>query len=358
LIKYRFSFNIHLQSTISKIIGRDKKMKKHLLSLCSAGMGMLTVCCLLVLALGGCSSPEVKRLDSPAIMEMNSQIKEPPKYLLSPGDLICLRFLYSPELNDDEVIIGPDGNISLQLVGEVHAAGLTLAELNETLTERYYKALGYSREAYTLGVGDAISIKLLYNHELNSDVKIRPDGKISLPLIGEIVTAGMTPAALEAFLTDKYAQKLNPEETTEVTVIVQDFKIPQLNVSLLASASQVVYIGGEVNHPKMINITSPMKMLNAITMAGGINNNAKTNSIVLLRYNNTDIADAYLVNLSKVAKGKAPDITLQAYDIVFVPKTSMAKADLFMQHIWHMLPTNIIVSFPYNINPDTEVEIK
>jgi polysaccharide biosynthesis/export protein len=336
----------------------DEKMEKKSSLPRIAGMTLLTGCLALAFVLGGCASSKIKRLDAPAVTEMNTQIKEPPKYVISPGDLICLRFLYSPELNDDEIIIGPDGNISLQLVGEVHAAGLTLTELKEVLTEKYYKTLGYSREAYTLGIGDAISIKLLYNHDLNSDVKIRPDGKISLPLIGEIVTAGLTPAELEKFLTDKYTQKLDPEQTPEVTVIVQEFKVPELNVSLLASASQVVYVGGEVTHPRMINITSPMKMLNAITMAGGMNYNAKSSSVVLIRYNNAETAEAYLVDMNKVAKGKAPDIMLQAYDIIFVPKTSMASADLFMQHIWHMLPTNILFSFPYNLNPNTEVEIK
>lgn len=336
----------------------DEKMKTQLSLPKIAGMTLLMVCLALAFILGGCASSKIKRLDPPAIMEMNSRIKEPPQYALSAGDLICLRFLYSPELNDDEIIIGPDGNISLQLIGEVHAAGLTLAELKETLTEKYYKALGYSREAYTLGIGDAISIKLLYNRDLNSDMKIRPDGRISLPLIGEIPAAGMTPAALEQFLTDKYSQKMPSDQTPEVTVIVQDFKVPELNVSLLASASQVVYVGGEVTHPRMINITTPMKMWNAITMAGGMNYNAKSSSVVLIRYNNTETAEAYLVDMKKVVKGKAPDIMLQAYDIIFVPKTSMASADLFMQHIWHMLPTNILFSFPYNLNPNTEVEIK
>lgn len=333
-------------------------MRKNLLALRVTGMIMPAGCLILLLALSGCATSGPKRLDSPAITEMNDQVQETQKYVLFPGDLICIRFLYSPELNEDELIIGPDGNISLQLVGEMQAAGLTLPELNTALTEKYYNVLGYSLDEYSLGIGDVISIKLLYNHELNSDAKVRPDGKISLPLVGEITTAGLTPVELQTFLTDQYARKLDPEETPEVTVIVQDFKVPELNVSLLASASHIAYIGGEVNHPKTVDITRPIKMLNALTMAGGTTSNAKLESVVLLRHNETDTADAYLLNMNKVIEGKMPDIKLKPYDIVYVPKTSMAEADLFMQHIWHMLPTNILFSFPYNLNPDTEIKVK
>jgi len=336
-------------------------MKKNRIPSQVAVMCLLAGIIMSTLSLGGCcstSSKKVVRLDTDTILEMNRQAKISAEYKLTPGDLICIRFLYSPELNNDELIISPDGHINLHLIGAVKAAGLSLTELQQLLTEKYYHALGYRQGEYSLGVGDDISVKLLYTPELNSDVTIRPDRKISLPLIGEVVTAGMTPGQLETYLTEKYARMMKTQEGPSVTVFVRNFKIPEINVSLLASASQVAYIGGEVARPRMINITNPMKIINAITMAGGTTYNAKLKNVVLIRYNETDTADTYLLDVKQILSGKAPDLALRPYDIIFVPKTSIAKADQYMQHIWNVLPTNILFSFPYNLNPETEIDIK
>lgn len=320
-------------------------------------MGKPAVCCMLLLALMGCSTPGGIQLTPPDIRNMNSQVTSLKRQTLSSGDTLSIHFLYSPELNNDAATIGLDGKISLQLVGAVQAAGLTLAELDMVLTEKYYKALGYSFGTYTLGVGDTIAIELLYNSELNSEVKVRPDKKISLPLIGEMLVAGMTPGELEELLIEKYAQKLDTEETPEVTVIVREFKVPELNVTLVDSASQMVYVTGEVFQPRMVNVTGPMKVLNAITMAGGTNNDAALDSVVLIRYSETDKATAYILDMKDVLAGEMPDLTLQPYDIIYVPETSLAKADNFMSRIWRMLPTSVLFSFPYDLNTDSEVTV-
>ncbi len=286
---------------------------------------------------------------------MNTQVKEPQRYFLGPGDVIGIKFLYSPELNIDSLTIRPDGKVSMSLVGDVHAEGLALEELNERLTIKYYKKLGYSLKTYTLGIGDTLSIKLLYNSELNSDVKVRPDGKISLPLIDEVVAAGQTPSQLKALIRDQYAKKLDSEEMPEVTVIVQDFKIPELNVSLVSSASQIVFVGGEVNQPRVINMKGPMKMLNAITLAGGVSKNASVDSITLIRYSDPDVANVHLLDMNLVLAGETPDVVLKPYDIVYVPQMPIAKTDIFMQRIWRIIPINFLFSFPYNLNPTVKV---
>jgi protein involved in polysaccharide export with SLBB domain len=303
-----------------------------------------------MLAFLGCSTPSGVKLNLSEIRDMNSQVKVHQRYILGYGDIISIKFLYNPELNNDTVTIGPDGKISMHLIGEVHAEGLTLKKLNTLLTEEYYKTLGYSLDTYTLGIGDTLSIKLLYNSELNSEVKVRPDGKISLPLIDEVMVAGKTPSQLKALVTDKYAKKLDVEETPEVTIMLQDCKIPKLIVSLMNSASQIVYTVGEVNQPKVLNMIGPMKVLQAIALSGGANNNAKLDSIILIRYSNSNAATAHLLDMNQVLAGKIPDVNLKPYDIVFVPKTSMAKTDIFMQRIWRMIPTQFLFSFPYNLN--------
>ncbi len=333
-------------------------MKKNFLSL-RYGNKVFQMCvCIFILVLTGCATPGGVRLNPTDIKDLNSRVKPPPQYNIGAGDVISVRFPYNPELNNDTIIVSPAGNISMPLVGEIHAEGLALSKLNTLLTEKYYKALGYSLDGnYTLGIGDTLSIKLLYNSELNSDVKVRPDGKISLPLIDEIDVAGKTPSQLKAEIAKQYLQKLKADEPPEVTVIVLNFKTPELNVSLMNSASQIVFVGGEVQQPKVVNISGSMKILNAITMAGGTNNNAGLDSIILIRYSDSDTPNAHLLDMNQVLAGKIPDVVLKPYDIIYVPKDSISQADIFMQHIWRILPTSFVFSFPYNLNPESEVKV-
>ncbi|MBW1709234.1 MAG: polysaccharide biosynthesis/export family protein [Deltaproteobacteria bacterium] len=317
---------------------------------------ILIISCAMTLFAIGCSTPNGRRLSSPEIVEINKTLAVKGDYILGSGDVIALKFLYNRDLND-EVKIGSDGQISLHLLGVVKAAGLTLRQLDEILTKKYYEALGYSLDTYTLGVGDTIIIKLLYNRELDETVMIRLDGKISLHLIGEVTAAGLTPAQLDTLLTKEYAKKLDSQEIPEVSVNVKEFKVPELSVALKESASQVVYVGGEVADPKMINMRGPLKILNAIILAGGAMNNAQMDSVILVRYNGSPTPAAYLLDLNRVMAGELPDVELKPYDIVYLPKTGMAKADQFMQHIYRMLPMSIVISLPYNLNPETRVEV-
>ena len=95
---------------------------------------------------------------------------------------------------------------------------------------------------YQLQPGDVLDIKFYYASDLNEHVKIRPDGKISLQLIGELDVASLTPQDLDSLLRERYARILvNPE----VAVIVREF------------AGQKAYVGGEVNSPGVIAFDAP-----------------------------------------------------------------------------------------------------
>ena len=321
-----------------------------------------------MLALFACQSNMGVELKSSDILNMNIQ-SDPKDYVLGCGDVITIKFLYNSNLND-EVTIGPDGKISLHLIDQVKAAGLTIPELDSLLTAKYYKVLGYSMETYTLGVGDIITVKLLYNNELNDEVKIRPDGKISLALIGEIKAAGLTPAQLESMLTDKYSKQLDSQEMPkvtvnvkdvklpELTVNVKDFRLPELAVMLKESPSQVIYIGGEVAQPGMLTIRGTVKMLDAMIRVGGARNSAELNNVILIRYNGSQKPDVHSISLNKVLSGKSPDVILKPYDIVYVPKNVITELELFMQHLYRILPVSVVFSFPYNLNPKSEIEIR
>jgi protein involved in polysaccharide export with SLBB domain len=75
----------------------------------------------------------------------------------------------------------------------------------------------YPDREYKIQVGDQLDIKFFYNHELNEQVIVRPDGRISLQLVHEVMAAGLTPSELTTFLTEKYAAEL---EKPEITVYI------------------------------------------------------------------------------------------------------------------------------------------
>ena len=350
VITIKFLYNSNLNDEVT--IGPDGKISLHLIDQVKAA---------------GLTIPELDSLLTAKYYKVLGYSME--TYTLGVGDTITVKFLYNSSLND-EVKIRPDGKVSLHLIDEVKAAGLTVTEFDTLLTPMYYKILGYSMETYTLGVGDIITVKLLYNNELNDEVKIRPDGKISLALIGEIKAAGLTPAQLESMLTDKYSKQLDSQEMPkvtvnvkdvklpELTVNVKDFRLPELAVMLKESPSQVIYIGGEVAQPGMLTIRGTVKMLDAMIRVGGARNSAELNNVILIRYNGSQKPDVHSISLNKVLSGKSPDVILKPYDIVYVPKNVITELELFMQHLYRILPVSVVFSFPYNLNPKSEIEIR
>jgi protein involved in polysaccharide export with SLBB domain len=304
----------------------------------------------------GCQSQKGMVLKPPDILTMNQTLGTT-AYVLGPGDLIAVKLLYNEELNT-EATISPDGNISLPLLGQVRIAGKTLSQAESLIENKFSEEWGFSSKTYTLGVGDTIAVKFYYNSDLNEEVTIRPDGNISLHLIGEVKAAGLKPAQLDSILTHRYSKLLKSSIAQEIAVIVKDYNPPEVTVTVKDSASQIVFIGGEVAQPRMIPIRGILRTLDASIRAGGILKTAKLENIAIFRYNGSQKPDVYLLNMEKVLSGDIPDVTLKPYDIVYIPKTTMSKVDDFMQHIWNIIPFRVNLIFPYDLNPpDTDVTV-
>ena len=178
---------------------------------------------------------------------------------------------------------------------------------------------------YLIQPGDQLGIKLFYNPELNESVLVRPDGKISLQLLDDVQAAGLTPSQLDQFLTEKYAQEL---KKPVLTVIVRSF------------TGQRVYVGGEVNRPGLINLAAGMSALQAVINAGGLRETAKPEDAIVIRKGRNNKPIPLRVDLNKAIYGKTAgaDFQLQPYDIIYVPKTSIAKANKFVnQYIERLL---------------------
>lgn len=181
---------------------------------------------------------------------------------------------------------------------------------------------------YHLQPGDQLAIRFYRNPELDQDVTVRPDGMISLPFVDEVQAAGRSPKELDAELTRRYTGEL---ATPDVAVIVQQF------------AGHKVYVGGEVGSQGVIPMSTPLTLYQAIQEAGGFLDTAHPETVVVVRRDGKGEVVSRLVNLEHVQDGSnlAEDIYLAPYDVVWVPKSGIANADVFVdQYIRKLLPIN------------------
>ena len=187
---------------------------------------------------------------------------------------------------------------------------------------------------YKLQVGDTLSIKFYRNPELDQTVAIRPDGKISLPFLDDIMCAGLTPAQLDQEITKRF---------------VGELAIPDITVIVTELGGHKVYVDGEVFKPSMVQLSGGMTMLNAISSAGGFKPEAIRSQVILIRRDAGGEPVGHAVDLKQVIFGKKPegDVLLKPYDIVYVPRSKIANANLWVkQYIRDMLPINPGLAIP------------
>jgi polysaccharide biosynthesis/export protein len=164
---------------------------------------------------------------------------------------------------------------------------------------------------YRIQPGDLLDIKLFYNPELNEQLTVRPDGRITLQLVNDVVAAGLTPAQLTAVLTKAYAGEL---------------RNPKVAVIIRTSVADRAYVDGEVNRAGLIPLTGPTTVLQSISQAGGIKESAKSGEVILLRKMQDNKVTAFRINIDQAFSGAGDnrDIYLKPNDIVYVPKSNIA----------------------------------
>ncbi|MGH9731930.1 MAG: polysaccharide biosynthesis/export family protein [Candidatus Acidiferrales bacterium] len=161
-------------------------------------------------------------------------------------------------------------------------------------------------KTYVIGENDVLEIDVWKEKEISRTIPVRPDGKISLPLVGEIQASGMTPMQLQDDLTKRLKAYI---ENPEVTVIVSDPRSHQFNVV------------GEVNRPGSYQLSQSMTVLDAIAQSGGFKDFAKETKIYVLRPMPGGIRVRIPFNYKNVIKGKdlQENVTLKPGDTIVVP---------------------------------------
>lgn len=182
-----------------------------------------------------------------------------------------------------------------------------------------------ARSALSLAPGDTVEVKFYYTPELNEVQTIRPDGKIALQRVGEVQAEGLSPAALRAFLLDLYKPLLNDPE---IVVLVRSLQ------------NRRVFVGGQVMTPGTVQMPGEMTVLDAIMQAGGFDmRQAEVRNVVVIRHKHNQ-RYGYSVNLEAALAGdETRPFFLQPQDIVYVPRTAIAKVDQWVdQHINKIIP--------------------
>lgn len=161
-------------------------------------------------------------------------------------------------------------------------------------------------DSYIIGNDDVLSINVWKEPEVSRTVPVRSDGKISLPLAGEVQASGQSPRQLEQQISAKLKNYISEPE---VTVIVTEIRSQKFNIL------------GQVAKPGTYPLTNSPTILDAIALAGGFRDFAKQKSIYVLRQRPDGTEVRIPFNYKEVIKGKNPqqNVKLEPHDTIYVP---------------------------------------
>jgi polysaccharide export outer membrane protein len=162
-----------------------------------------------------------------------------------------------------------------------------------------------SEASYRIDVGDILEINVWKEEELSKNVFVRLDGRISLPLIGDVTAAGKTPVELSQALEEKISEFI--EE-------------PTVTVLMAATNSRVYYMVGNINNPGAFHMNTPVNLLQAIAKAGGLGEWADRDDIIIVR-RSSGKDEILSFDYDKFVKGKdlSQNIMLHYGDTVIIP---------------------------------------
>lgn len=184
---------------------------------------------------------------------------------------------------------------------------------------------------YRLYPGDEVEVSVISAPELNKIVIVQPDGRISLPLIAPMMVTDRTVDEVRQNLAQAYASQLRRPD-----------------VALSAKAAPLrVFVGGEVGNPGVYEMVGDSDALRAVIQAGGLLPTAGARRVVILRRGVGGVGMIRKVDLSRGLRAGGADLApLRRFDVVFVPRSGVAKAGLAVQQYFRNL-TPIDVGFSY-----------
>lgn len=193
-------------------------------------------------------------------------------------------------------------------------------------------------QPYLLAPGDTVAVVFHTVPELNRDLRIAPDGSITLPYVGAVQASARTPDEIQSELVLAYAEEL---------------RNPQVDVIPVAFDSQKIFVGGEVQTPGMMELPGQIDPLQAIIMAGGFTDRAQPKQVALMRrMPGGELMTAVIDINSGLNDPRLADFTpLRRFDVVYVPRSAIAEENLFMEQ-WFRSSLPIDFSLYYDLSGD------
>ena len=181
---------------------------------------------------------------------------------------------------------------------------------------------------YLVYPGDELDIQTPTAPELNRAVRVGPDGRITMPLVGQIMAADRSLPDLESALAAAYASQL---------------RHPMVEVTLTQAGPLKVWVDGEVRTPGVYDMPGDIEAWQAVIMAGGFLPTARRGQVALIRRGPGNVRMMRVVDLSGP---RTTAVALRRSDIIYVPRTTLAELAVFFTQVRESLP----VSFSYSIN--------
>ena len=176
----------------------------------------------------------------------------------------------------------------------------------------------FEEKRYHLNPGDVIEIIYRYTAEFNQTVTIQPDGFVMLEIVGELKISGLTLEAARQKILENASKRL---KEPEVNLLLKEFQKPFFVVS------------GEVVQPGKFELNQNITALQAVLLAGGFKESAKSSQILVFRKINSETAEVKLLNLKNIKKTSdlENDFQLESGDMILVPRDFVTKVERFVK---------------------------
>jgi len=316
----------------------------------------------IVLFLVGCSSsgrlpsnipPAESKLIAPRVVSMGDTLEigfflnsklSGGHYKIGFGDLLKVDVADHPELSREDMSVLPDGRMSLSLIGSFPVVGKTVDEVSTEVANLYM-----TRRIKDVKVVVAVTkgqqrVRLLTDPVVRGagsnkmEYRIYNELLLELPYIGA-VAVGRPLSEIRREIHDAYEQEFGDEL--------------KVTVNLISRLQENIYVLGEVKKPGVYPILGgQIRTVNALATAGGFEDTALREEVLVIRFQEDGSYVHWTVNLDDplLPAGPQPAFFLQGNDVVFVPKTTIAKVDIFVdQYIKKVIPVNPNVGAFYPI---------
>ncbi len=227
----------------------------------------------------------------------------------------------------------PTGNGTSKYVNQVAHHAPATRPASADYTNAGFRPWVAEEPQYRLLPGDQLDIIVYSAPELSRLLVVGPDGRVQMPLAEPVMAANLTIAQLKEKLRIALSSQLiNPE----------------IDITPRTFGTQQIFVGGEVGQPGVFTMPGRIGALEAVTMAGGFKNTAKTREVILIRRHPNGGPMMRKINLKTLLHKGAPtdNIPLQRGDVIYVPRSRIANIGLFMQqYIRDALPVSFSLSY-------------